>query len=79
MPIYLVYRVNSMGGTAHTDYDCPAELSLLGSCQAVNGYAAREEFAAELGNSPAVVLRENTVHYHALKSKIINERVSEIR
>lgn len=66
-PVYLVYEIESMTGTAFTDFDVPDALHFVGSCQAVNGDAARNAFIEEVGTRPLLVLRANTVQHFGLK------------
>ncbi len=65
-PAYAVYQVNSMTGTAFSENDIPDQLHFVGSCEAVNGDAARHQFPDVIG--PVLVLRMNTVEQHAIKN-----------
>lgn len=65
-PVYIVYSVTTMTGTAFTDGDVPAGLVYVGSCEAINGDHAREIIMGE-SEHPVLVLRHNTIKAHALK------------
>ena len=66
-PIYLVYGIENMTGSAHTEFDVPDSLRFIGSCVATNGDHAKSLYDDILRGKPALVLRANTVEQHALK------------
>lgn len=62
MPEFLVYRVESMTGSAHTGKDVPERLGYLGTVEAEDSDAARDAYQGRLGRAPALILPMSLVH-----------------